>query len=202
MKKLSLIFLAATIGFAADAATSLNVVKGNITYNFNADGENALGYMPFTNEGRTLTIQGSEIDLTTITNIHVGTRVLDDNTVEVVYNGQSATVTIAGNIYGLVTAAFDGAHVTLDQSSDVGDDTGEITYILKGESADGSLVLNGKYKATVELQGLTLTNPSGAAIDIQNGKRIEFSSKNGYTNYLTDGKNGSQKGALYCKGHL
>ena len=92
--------------------------------------------------------------------------------------------------------------MVLSQSSKVSAETcGEITYILRGESSDGSLTLNGSFKSTIELQGLTLTNPTGAAIDIQNGKRIALSAKNGTVNSLTDGS-GSQKAALYCKGHL
>lgn len=78
---------------------------------------------------------------------------------------------------------------------------GEIFYALKGASSDGSLTLNGTYKSTLELRGLTLTNPTGAALDIQNGKRIAISAKNGTENFLYDGA-GSQKGAISCKGHL
>lgn len=50
--------------------------------------------------------------------------------------------------------------------------------------------------------GLNLTNASGAAFDIQNGKRIEISAKNGTENVLADCASGTQKGAIVCKGHL
>lgn len=126
-----------------------------------------------------------------------------DNAVSVVYDGTSASVTVAGNVAKYVDATVTGAHVSIEQSSDVSDDTcGEITYTLSGSSTDGAFALSGSYKATIELNGLTLTNPSGAALDIQNGKRIDMSVKKETVNTLTDGSSGSQKGCIVCKGHL
>ena len=184
--------------FSLNAQQSLNVHQGNVTYCFTANTE------PMTYaDGKTLTIQGATFNLADITGMEVVAEEFDDNTVLVEYNESSAIVTIAGNIAQYIKAEFNGAHVTIDQSADVSDSTcGEITYILKGSTSNGSFVQNGSYKSTIELQGLTLTNPTGAAIDIQNGKRTELSAKNGTVNALVDGSNGSQKAALYCKGHL
>jgi hypothetical protein len=65
--------------------------------------------------------------------------------------------------------------------------------------------MSGSYKATIELNGLTLTNVtpvySGAAVHIQNGKRIKVKIVTGTTNTLSDASSGSQKGCLYIKGH-
>ena len=110
---------------------------------------------------------------------------------------------IAGNIAQYVDATVSGAHVSLVQSKDVGDDTcGEITYNLSGTSDDGGLYMEGSYKATLKLQGLILNNPLGAALDIQIGKRIAISIGDGTENSLTDGADGSQKGCITCKGHI
>jgi hypothetical protein len=76
-----------------------------------------------------------------------------------------------------------------------------VEYILSGTSSDGEFYMEGTYKCTVQLAGLTLTNPSGAAINIQDGKRIKLSAKKNTTNTLTDGQNGSQKACLVIKGH-
>ena len=101
-----------------------------------------------------------------------------DNVVEIVYNGTTATVSVAANISNYVTDQSNGsAHVKLVQSQNVNASVGEITYILSGSSTDGEFYLEGSYKATVELNGLTLTNPTGPAINLQNGKRIEVSAK-------------------------
>ena len=125
-----------------------------------------------------------------------------DNTVEIAYNGTTATVTVADNISQHLTVTQQGAHVSIAQSDSL---ASEITYRLTGTSTDGEFYMSGSYKATVELNGLTLTNAtpvySGAAIHIQNGKRINVKVITGTTNTLVDAANGSQKGCLYVKGH-
>ncbi len=125
-----------------------------------------------------------------------------DNSVQVVYNGTSATVTVADNISQYLTVTQQGAHVSIAQSDSV---ASEITYTLSGSSTDGEFYMSGSYKATVELNGLTLTNAtpvySGAAVHIQNGKRINVKVITGTTNTLVDAATGSQKGCLYVKGH-
>ena len=130
---------------------------------------------------------------------------LADNSVTVTYNGSSATVAVDENIAQYVTVEQSGAHVSITQSADVNDVIGEITYTLTGSSSDGEFYMSGSYKATIELNGLTLTNTnpvySGAAVHIQNGKRINVKVITGTTNTLTDAVSGSQKGCLYVKGH-
>lgn len=128
---------------------------------------------------------------------------VDDNTVEVVYNGSSATVIVANNISSYITNQSNGSHVKLIQGSGVNDKVGEITYNLSGTSTDGEFYLEGSYKMTIELDGLSLTNPSGPPLNIQNGKRVAVSAKKGTTNTLTDGTNYSDdlNGCLHCKGH-
>ncbi len=125
-----------------------------------------------------------------------------DNSVQIVYNGTSATVNVADNISQYLTVTQQGAHVSIAQSDSV---ASEITYTLSGTSTDGEFYMSGSYKATVELNGLTLTNTtpvySGAAVHIQNGKRINVKVVTGTTNTLVDAAGGSQKGCLYVKGH-
>ena len=124
------------------------------------------------------------------------------NTVEIVFNGTTATVSVAANISSYVTDKSEGSsHVKLIQSASVNDAVGEISYILKGTSDDGEFYLEGTYKATVELNGVTLNNPWGPAINIQNGKRIKVKVNEGTTNTLSDGKNDNYNGCLHIKGH-
>ena len=199
MKKSILILATVSVLNIAYAQQSINIVKGNVAYSFNTQNTGLMNYA----EGKTVNILGNTFNLSEIDKVTVKDDVLEDNTVLVEYNGESSFVSIAGNLTPYVSAEVAGAHIVLNQSDAVGDATcGEITYILKGSSSNGSLTLNGSFKATLELQGLTLTNPGGAAIDIENGKRIELSAKNGTINTLVDGANGKQKGTLYCKGHL
>jgi len=125
-----------------------------------------------------------------------------DDIVEIVYNGTTATVTVADNVSPYLTVTQQGAHVSIAQSDSL---STEITYNLSGSSTDGEFYMSGSYKATLEMNGLTLTNAtpvySGAAVHIQNGKRIKIKVISGTTNTLVDAATGSQKGCLYVKGH-
>ena len=122
--------------------------------------------------------------------------------VNVVYSDTSATVTSDSIASRYLTVVRSGAHVSIAQSDTLAT---EITYTLSGSTTDGEFYMSGSYKATIELNGLTLTNTtpvySGAAVHIQNGKRINVKVLNGTTNSLTDAASGSQKGCLYIKGH-
>lgn len=129
------------------------------------------------------------------------------NIITVTYNGSSApNVVIASNLQSYVTATLEGGAVSIVQNSTVSASTcGEIIYQLTGTSADGSFILEGNYKATIELHGLNLTNPKGPAINILNGKRIEIKPLDGTISTLTDGtctEVDAWKSALYCKGHI
>ncbi len=125
-----------------------------------------------------------------------------DYGVNVVYNGDTATVSVGDSAAQYLTVSQQGAHVSIVQSNDL---ASEITYNLSGSSTDGGFYMSGSYKATIELNGLTLTNSSavysGAAVHIQNGKRINVKVVSGTENTLVDAAGGSQKGCLYVKGH-
>ena len=129
------------------------------------------------------------------------------NIVKVTYNGtDAASVVIASNLQSYVTATVDGGAVSIVQRSTVSASTcGEIIYQLSGASANGAFSLEGNYKATIELHGLSLTNPNGPAVNILNGKRIEIKPIEGTVSTLTDGTSTVEdawKAALYCKGHI
>ena len=59
-----------------------------------------------------------------------------------------------------------GNHVTITYSG-----SDPVLYKLSGTASDGSFKLYSERKQALLLSGLTLTNPSGAAIDNQSGKR-------------------------------
>lgn len=184
---------------ATMVAKTLKVTEGNLTYLFE---DAQTGAMLFS-EGKTLEVQGKTFDISSIKEIAVTDDESVDNQVTVTYSEGHADIEVAGNIAKYITATVDGAHVSLTQSDEVGDDTcGEITYILTGEASDGGFTITGGYKCSIELHGVTLTNPSGAAIDIQNGKRTAIRVQENTVNTLIDGASGSQKACLYSKGHM
>ena len=190
-------FLISHSSFLISSAQTLNVTEGNVTYQFPAS---QTGDMTFAN-GETVTIMGKTFALGNVT-MKVDETSVKDNLVSVEYDGTSATVFVAGNVAQYVTPTVSGAHVTIAQSNTDAVDGDEITYQLSGTTTDGSLTLSGSYKCTVSLAGVTLTNPSGAAINITNSKRIQISAKKNTTNTLTDGAGGSQKACIYSKGQI
>ncbi len=190
--------MAGFVALGAEAQT-LNVVTGSVTYAFPAAQTGSMTYQ----DGETLTVMGKTFSVADITKMYVDNSSVSDNTVNVSYSSTTATVTVAGNVAQYVTPTVTGAHVSIVQSSEVSDDVcGEITYTLAGASTDGEFTMEGSYKATIELNGLTLTNPSGAPLNIQDGKRIDLSVKKGTENTLTDAASGDWKGCIVCKGHL
>ena len=180
------------------SAQTLNVQVGSVTYQFPAS---QCGEMTY-NDGTTLTIMGKAFTLSDISSMTVDNTKVTDNLVSIVYSGSSATVTVAGNVAQYVTPTVSGAYVSIAQSNTNAVDDDEITYQLSGTSTDGQFALSGSYKCTVSLAGIDLTCPTGAAIDITNGKRIQLSAKKNTTNTLTDCANGSQKACIYSKGQL
>ena len=116
--------------------------------------------------------------------------------IDIRFDENTASVQVGTSVKG-VTYSINGTVVTLTSSTN----TDEYLYSVSGTSSNGSLIIKGDYKLTVELAGITLTNPKGPAIDIDCGKRIGVILKEGTVNTLADGKNGTHKGAFYTEGH-
>ena len=119
------------------------------------------------------------------------------DTLYISYDGSSAIVSPEG-VTG-ITSEVKGANVTLTN-----DNTDrEMSFVLSGESSEGSFTYNGTYKACIRLAGINLKSTTGAALDIKCGKRIALELFQGTENYLEDAADSlGQKAALYCKGHL
>lgn len=141
-------------------------------------------------------ISVSDIDSITFTEPETVEEVSAD-TLYIYYNDAEASVAPEG--VGGITVEIDNANVTLtNENTDR-----EMTFILSGESQQGSFTYNGTYKTCIRLDGLNLTSKRGAALDILCGKRVALELAEGTTNYLADAADSlGQKAALYCKGHL
>ena len=203
MRRTLLSIIALVLAIAAWGQT-LKITTSSGTKEYQASQVTANQPATFTG-GTTLTVADDVFTISDITNMLVvksQESAVKANTVNIVYNGSTATVTMADNVSNYVTAEVSGAHVTITQTNTDAIDGDEITYVLSGSTTDGSLTLDGSYKCTVSLAGLTMTNLSGAAINITNKKRIQLSVKEGTESTLTDGTGGSQKACIYSKGQL
>ena len=198
MKKIFSLMIFVLAVCTLTTAQTMHIQVGQVTYQFPAE---QTGQMNYT-DGTTLTVMDKVFTLSELSSMYVNDATVEDNTVSVVYNEASAAVTVAGNVAKYLTVSVSGAHVNIAQSEELAE---EITYTLSGNSTDGEFYMSGSYKATVEFNGLSLTNKtpvtSGAAVHIQNGKRIKVKVMDGTTNTLVDCASGSQKGAFYVKGH-
>ena len=113
-------------------AQTLNVVTGNVTYAFPAA---KVGDMTCT-DATTLTIGGKVFAINDINKIYVDNSEVTDNEVTVIYDGSTASLTVAGNVAPYVTPSVRGAHVSIAQSNTADVDGNEITYTLSGASSD------------------------------------------------------------------
>ena len=96
-----------------------------------------------------------------------------------------------------VEITVNGSHVTANHGSEK-----KVCYVVSGSTTNGSLTILGDKKYAVKLNGVSITNPDSAALNLLSNKRAFVILADGTTNTLTDGVGGSQKGALYCKGKL
>jgi hypothetical protein len=191
MKKAAVVFLTAAIAWAGcskigdDILDPFNNNEGNVvtsTVHYEATGDN------------TVSIADAEPEEDLIANTEF------DRTISIVFSSTGAA-TVSGDEKGIVTV--DGNHVTADNTTT----KEKVMYKLSGSSSDGFFKVYSKNKQAFVLDGLSLTNPSGAAINNQGKKRC-FVVVNG-TNSLADGasytatpSDEDEKAAFFSEGQL
>ena len=121
------------------------------------------------------------------------------NTIYITYNGTTATVT--GDDKNYVTVS--GADVTVNTGSNID----SLLLIVSGTTTDGSLLVYREKKYGIQLNGVTIHNDDGPAINNQCGKSLYLEVADGTTNTLTDGttyaeQTFDQKGALFSEGQI
>ena len=120
-------------------------------------------------------------------------------TVRINFDGETATVT--GNPSAVIVA-IDGAHVTITSAAK------HVRYIVTGTTADGSIKFYSDRKFQLQLNGVDITNPHGAAINNQCGKSLYLVMNEGTENTLRDGETYNmvegedQKAALFSEGQI
>lgn len=121
------------------------------------------------------------------------------NTVVITYEGDKASY--SGNPSGVRVVA-NGAHVTVTSTKK------DIAYTLKGTTTNGSFKLYSDKKTQITLDNVNITNPKGAAINIQSGKTMLIALANNSKNTLEDGATYTtatgedQKGTFFSEGQL
>ena len=126
------------------------------------------------------------------------TNIGEVTTIYINYDGTRATV--SGDTYGVVSV--NGADVTVvSQRAD------SMLLVLSGSTTDGSLLVSRNRKFGILLNGVSITNADGPAINNQCGKALYIETANGTANTLTDGaayadQAYDQKGTLFSEGQI
>ena len=118
--------------------------------------------------------------------------------VQVNFADAKSSITLPLSLLPLLTIEQDGAYVNITSAAAADP---EITYALQGTTTNGAFLLNGIYKCGLVLNGVNITSRRGAAIRINNGKRIDVELVKGTTNNLADCQQGLQDACLHIKGH-
>lgn len=100
------------------------------------------------------------------------------NNISIAFNGTTATT--SGSVEG-VTVTINGADVIVNSSAK------KVCYAVSGTTSDGFLKIYSDNKFELNLNGVNITNPDGAPINIQSKKRGYIVLADGTTNTLTDG---------------
>ena len=123
-----------------------------------------------------------------------------DRTITITFNA-GGTASVSGDANGIVSVS--GNHVSVDNTGT----TEKVRYELSGSATDGSFKVYSNNKQAFVLNGLSLTNPNGAAINNQGKKRC-FVVVSG-TNTLADGSSYTatpsdedEKAAFFSEGQL
>ena len=194
MKQL-ILTLALTGTTLTAAAQTLRIEQGSVTTAFDAS---TIGEAVFTPGNTTFTIGGKTYDIANVDRMTINATPVAAATVGVVYNGNSAQVELSGDLAPYLTVVVEGANVNITADPLLQE---EVTYTLSGSSDAGSFTMEGDYKATVALNGVSLTSNTVdlPAMNILNGKRINIL-VNG-TNSFADCAGGTHKGAFFINGH-
>ena len=122
--------------------------------------------------------------------------------VEVRYLGDRATV-VNPFAFDSVAVAINGAKVTVTSQT-----TKELDYCLRGASDNGCFKIYGSRKYNLYLDGVSLTNSNGAAINSQCKKRARIFVNAGTVNSLTDAakyatvSGEDEKGTIFSEGQM
>ena len=121
---------------------------------------------------------------------------------EITYSGNAASV-VNPYAFDSVAVNIDGAKVTV-----ISQTTDEADYKLQGTSDNGCFKIYGSRKYNLYLDGVSLTNGSGAAINSQCKKRARIFVNDGTVNTLTDAakyttvSGEDEKGTIFSEGQM
>lgn len=149
----------------------------------------------FSNDGTVVQFAVADVENITFTT---------DNSKNITINYQGSTATVTNPLAGNgVEVTLTGAHVLVNSVTEEKD----INIICSGTSTNGELKVYSESRYNILLNGLTLTNPTGPAINSQSEKKATLHLISGTTNTVSDGvsyatSTEDQKAAVFGEGKL
>jgi hypothetical protein len=181
-----------TASSGTDTSSNLTGINTSLDFTVSMDSSDDTNYTSITETVPTSSTDDSYDDF--VENSSFG------STLTITYSGSSATV--SGSVDG-VTVTIDGANVSVASTA-----TG-VNYVLKGSTTSGTFkVASSTKKYEVTLDGVSITNPTGPAINLQSSKRSFMVATAGTTNSFADGKtyttvaNEDMKGCIFTEGQI
>ena len=123
-------------------------------------------------------------------------------------NFSETGVTCNSNVSDVTYTITNNTHIVINSTRS------KVGYIVRGSCSNGSLKIYSTKKFQIMVNNLSLTNPTGPAINIQSGKTVYFTIGTNTTNTLcdgeiyaapvlaTDGTPEDQKGTLFSEGQI
>ncbi|MBR6093112.1 MAG: carbohydrate-binding domain-containing protein [Bacteroidales bacterium] len=134
----------------------------------------------------------SEVDSLTFPWVSTGT----GDIVYITYNGTTVDIVNPYPSLEVIVTASEGK-VSVTSIS-----TQNITYCLSGDSNPGRFAIESAVTPTVMLNGVSLTNPTGKAMDLTCDNGVILQIADGTENILSDGTDSDKKAALMCNSDL
>ena len=116
--------------------------------------------------------------------------------VYITYNGNSVDIVNPYPSSEVVITASEGKVSVMSTSST------NITYCLSGTSNPGRFAIESAVTPTIMLNGVSLTNPTGKAMDLTCDNGVILQIADGTDNSLSDGSDSDKKAALMCNSDL
>jgi len=164
---------------------------------YNSVPVSSVGDMTYLSGGSVVSIGGTNYNVSDIDSI-----VFSKPAMTVYVNFTNGAATIKNNTGGLVkTLRNTDGHVALYSYASDTAQAVEVNYIVSGSGNNNSLYIEGDYKLTLTMNGVTLTNPDSAAVRVRCGKRIAVQLVDGTVNSLADGNTYPHDACFWIKGH-
>ena len=178
----AMIFAVMAMSLAACSSNDVIVGNDDDSKNTNGNGQNAT-YSSSLSELSTFDISLDETSIDETETVPEDDEDYIENNefskeINIAYNG--TTVTVTGEVDG-VAVSVNNADVVVTSTAK------KVCYTVSGSTTDGFLKIYSDKKFELKLAGANITNPDGAPVNIQSGKRGYIVLADGTTNTLTDG---------------